>query len=256
MGTNAEMKVKAHKKLKREKSFTSHFEDILEISRLLGSSTVPEQVVETVLTHLCDRLGKRARCAFLEGDDLRLRFWAGEHVCPVGGLRIHKDSVVWDVVKKGVAINLTEPRQTNGYKHTLSEPIKIKAVIPLSYVDPLTREERKLGALIVDSGKEGIPISPEDFEYLQVIAELLSAIMGRADLVRQLMASCQRQEAILMETAHNFRNRIAAIGGFSRHIVQHAQGTELADQAARLYSEAKELETHLAQFEKYMALKT
>jgi hypothetical protein len=121
---------KAIKKVKREKSFYGHFEDILDVARLLGSSMVPEKVFETVLTHLSERLGKMARCAFLEGDDLRLRFWAGEHVCPVGDLKVHKDSIVWDVVKKGVAINLTEPRQTNGYTHTLSELIKIKAVIP------------------------------------------------------------------------------------------------------------------------------
>ena len=246
---------KAVKRSHKTKSFCGQFEDILEIARLLGLSTVPERVIETVLTHLCERLGKRARCAFLEGDDLRLRFWAGEHVCPVGGLQVHKDSIVWDVVNKGIAINLIEPKQTNGYTHTLSKPIKIKAVIPLKYADPVTREEKKLGALIVDSGKEGIPISEEDFEYLQVIAELLSAIMGRAELIEQLMASCRRQEAILMETAHNFRNRIVAIGGFSRQMVELAQDTKFAERASRLYSEVKGLEAHLTVFEEYMKLK-
>jgi GAF domain-containing protein len=249
------MTVKAGKNLKRKKGLYGHFEDILNVARLLGSSTVPEKVLETVLSHLCERLGKRARCAFLEGDELRLRFWAGEYVCPVGGLQVRRDSIVWDVVKKGVAMNLTEPGQTAGYPHTLGEPIGIKAVIPLRHVDPITGEETKLGALIVDSGKEGTPISGEDFEYLQVIAELLSAIMGRVELVRQLMASCRRQETILTETAHNFRNRIVAIGGFSRHIEHLAQGTELGEQATRLYGEVKELEAHLAVFEKYMSLK-
>ena len=246
---------KANKGRKRKKNSQGKFQDIREIARILGSSTIPEKVFETVLTSLCERLGKRARCAFLEGDDLRLRFWAGEHVCPVGGLQVHRDSVVWDVVKTGTAINLTEPGQTDGYTHTLKKPIKIKAVIPLGYVDPLTGQERKLGALIVDSGKENVPMSAEDFEYLQVIAELLSAIMGRAELIQQLMASCRRQEAILMETAHNFRNRIAAIGGFSRHMVLIAQDTGLADEATRLYDEVRELEAHLAVFEKYMAPK-
>lgn len=246
---------KAVKKTQKGKSFYGRFEDILEIARLLGLSAVPERVIETVLTHLCERLGKRARCAFLEGDDLRLRFWAGEHVCPVGGLQVHKDSIVWEVVKKGVAINLVEPGQTNGYTHTLSKPIKIKAVIPLRYADPVTRKEKKLGALIVDSGKADIPISEEDFEYLQVIAELLGAIMGRAELIEQLMASCRRQEAILMETAHNFRNRIVAIGGFSRQMVELSQDTTFAERASRLYNEVKELEAHLAVFEEYMTLK-
>lgn len=243
---------KAAKKSRTQKDLHGHFRDILEAASLLGSSTIPEKVLETVLTHLCERLGKRARCAFLEGDDLRLRFWAGEHICPVGGLRVHKDSIVWDVVKKGIATNLTESRQTNGHTHTLSEPIKIKAVIPLGYVDPMTQQEKKLGALIVDSGKEGVPISTEDFEYLKVIGQLLSAIMGRAELVRQLMATCRWQEAILMETAHNFRNRIAVIGGFSRHIAQLAKGTELGEKAMHIHEEVKALEAHLAVFEKYM----
>ncbi|MCX8111452.1 MAG: hypothetical protein N3D15_09440, partial [Syntrophorhabdaceae bacterium] len=50
------------------------FGDILEIVHLLSSSASPEHIIETVLNHLCERLGKRARCAFLEGDDLTLRY--------------------------------------------------------------------------------------------------------------------------------------------------------------------------------------
>jgi hypothetical protein len=69
------------------------------------------------------------------------------------------------------------------------------------------------------------------------------------------MTSCRRQEAILMETAHNFRNRIAVIGGFSRRIAHLAEGTELADKAKHLHEEVTALEAHLAQFEKYMSLK-
>ncbi|MBP1729749.1 MAG: hypothetical protein H6Q55_178 [Deltaproteobacteria bacterium] len=230
------------------------FGDILEAARLLSSSTIPEKVVETVLTNLCERLGKRARCAFLEGEDLRLRFWAGEHICPVAGLQIHKESIVWDVLEKGAAVNLTDPHDTNGYTHTLTAPIKIKAIIPLSYADPLSGQQKKMGVLIVDSGKEGVPISPEDFEYLQVIGQLIGAIVGRAELVEQLMTSCRRQEVILMETAHNFRNRIAAIGGFSRRIARLAQDTELAETATHLQEEVVALEGHLSEFEKYMSL--
>lgn len=246
----------AVKRAKKEKNLQGHFQDILEAAGLLSSSTLPEKVVEMVLNDLSARLGKRARCAFLEGDDLRLRFWAGDHVCPIEGLQIDKDSVVWDAVKKGVAVNLTDPHQTNGYKHTLSAPIKVKAIVPLGYIDPMTQQENKLGVLIVDSGKEETPISEEDFQYLQVIGQLISAIIGRAKLVQQLMTSCNRQESILMETTHNFRNRIVVIGGFSRQIAQMAQGTELAEKAMLLQKEVKELESHLAVFEKYMSLKT
>ncbi len=246
----------AVKKAKKEKGLQGHFQDILEAVSLLGSSTVPGKVIEMVLNDLRERLGKRARCAFLEGDDLKLRFWAGDHVCPIEGLQIHKDSVVWDALKKGVAVNLTDPHQTNGYKHTLSAPIKVKAIVPLSYVDPMTQQENKLGVLIVDSGKEEAPISTEDFQYLQVIGQLISAIIGRAKLIEQLMTSCNRQESILMETTHNFRNRIVVIGGFSRQIAQMAQGTELAEKAMRLQKEVRALESHLAVFEKYMSQKT
>ena len=232
------------------------FQDILEVARLLSSSTIPEKVIEAVLTHLCERLGKRSRCALLEGDDLRLQFWAGEHSCPVGGLLVDKNSIVWDVVNKGIAINLTDPRQTNGYTHSLAEPIKIKSIIPLTYVDPITQQKKKLGALIIDSGQEGVPISEEDFEYLQVIGQLISAIAGRTELIQQLMTSCRRQEAILLQTAHNFRNSIAVIGGFSQRIAQLTIDKELAAKATHLHEEVKTLEAHLAEFETYMNLKT
>jgi len=232
------------------------FRDILEVAHLLSSSVVPEKVIETVLTHLCERLGKRSRCALLEGDDLRLRFWAGDHTCPVGGRTVDRNSIVWDVLRKGEPINLTDPRQTNGYAHTLAQPIKIKSIIPLAYVDPLTQQTRKFGVLIVDPGQEGVPVSEENFEYLQVIGQLISAVAGRAELIRQLMTSCRRQEAILMQTAHNFRNSIAVIGGFSQRIAQMALDKEVAEKATHLYEEVQTLEGHLAEFEGYMSLKT
>jgi len=89
-----------------------------------------------------------------------------------------------------------------------------------------------------------------------VIGQLISAIAGRAELIRQLMTSCRRQEAILMETAHNFRNSIAIIGGFSRRIAQKAQDGEVAEKAALLREEVENLEGHLAEFEAYMSMKT
>jgi GAF domain-containing protein len=230
------------------------FRDILDVARLLSSSTVPEKVIEAVVTGLCERLGKRSRCALLEGDDLRLRFWAGEPSCPVGGLPVDKNSIVWDVVNKGIAINLTDPRQTNGYTPSLAEPIKIKSIIPLTYVDPVTQQKKKLGALIVDSGQEGVPISEEDFEYLQIIGQLISAIAERTELIQQLTTSCRRQEAILMQTDHNFRNSIAVIGGFSRRIARLTIDRELAAKAMHLHEEVRTLEAHLEEFETYMNL--
>jgi hypothetical protein len=232
------------------------FQDILEAAHLLSSGAAPEKVVENVLVRLCERLGKRCRCVLLEGDDLRLRFWAGEHSCPIEGLKVVSGSIVWDAVRSGAALNLTDPRQTEGYSHSLSQPIKIKSVIPLAYTDPITGQPKKLGALIVDSGPAGEPIPEEDFEYLQVIGELISAILGKAELIQRLMTSCGRQEAILMETAHNFRNSIAVIGGFALRVAQLAVDTELAEKATHLHEEVKRLESHLAVFEKCMSLKS
>jgi hypothetical protein len=59
-----------------------------------------------------------------------------------------------------------------------------------------------------------------------------------------------------METAHNFRNNIVIIGGFSRRIAKLAEGTEMAENAMDLQEEVKALEVHFAEFEKYMNLKT
>lgn len=241
-------------KPRKKRKNAGPFRDILETASVLSSSEIPEKVIETVLTNLCERLGKRCRCALLEGDDLRLRFWAGEHSCPLGGVRIKENSIVWDAVKKGIPINLTDASQSNHFEHTLGDPINVKSIIPLRYVDPLSKQKMNLGALIVDSGKEGIPISEEDFEYLQVIGQLISAIVGRKELIQQLMKSCRRQEAILLEAAHNFRNDILVIGGFSRRIAKLAENTEIAKIALDLQDEVRDLEKHFAEFEKNIIL--
>ena len=52
--------------------------------------------------------------------------------------------------------------------------MKIKAVVPLRYVDPRTHQEVKFGVLVVDSGKEQAPITEEEFEYLQITADLIA----------------------------------------------------------------------------------
>lgn len=236
------------------KEFSGPFRDILDIATLLSTSDIPERVIETVLTQLCDRLGKRARCALLAGEGLTLRFWAGNHACPIDGLRIKENSIVMEAVRKGTPINLTDPRQSNGYNHTLDTPINVKSIIPLSYTDPMTKGKKTFGVLIVDSGREDVPISSDEFEYLQVIGQLISAIVGRAELIHRLMDTCHNQEAILMEAAHNFRNSIAIIGGFSRRIAKLARDTELAESAKELQDEVQSLEQYFDEFEKKMNL--
>ena len=96
------------KKTRTEKDKPGPLRDILDTVVVLSASEIPEKAIETVLTGLSGRLGKRARCALLEGKDLNLRFWAGEHTCPIGGVKIRENSIVWDAVKKGTPINLTD----------------------------------------------------------------------------------------------------------------------------------------------------
>ena len=57
---------------------------------------------------------------------------------------------------------------------------------------------------------------------------------------------------MVRETAHAFRNRITAVGGFSRRIAELAKDKDLADEAKLLYQEVQLLESHLEQFKKYI----
>jgi signal transduction histidine kinase len=156
------------------------------------------------------------------------------------------------VVREGIPVNLTDPSQTKGYRHTLAEQVKIKAIIPLKYVDPLTQEEKRVGALIVDSGQEGVPISDQDFEYLKVIGELIGAAAGKAQLVDQLVESYRSKESMVREAVHVLRNRITAIGGFSRRIAQVTKNNGLTQTAKNILEEVQGLEAYLERFEKYM----
>lgn len=59
---------------------------------------------------------------------------------------------------------------------------------------------------------------------------------------------------MVRETAHAFRNRLTAIGGLSRRMVQLAKNTDLAKEARMVYEEAEALETQLERFEKYIGI--
>ncbi|MGQ9788920.1 MAG: hypothetical protein ACUVQM_06445 [Candidatus Hadarchaeaceae archaeon] len=59
-----------------------------------------------------------------------------------------------------------------------------------------------------------------------------------------------RKEIMVGETAHVFRNRFTAIGGFNRRNAELAKDNDLAKEARLLYQEVKLLESHLEQFEK------
>ena len=154
-------------KIKKE-DLLRRYQDLLEIARLVSWCMNRDHLIKTCLDHIGQRLGKRARYLLMEGDELKVHSWVGRYECPIEQVPVHKESIVWRIVKKGEPLNLTDPKQIEGCRHTLAEGVKIKAIIPLRYVDSLTQEEIRVGALIVDSGEEGVPFSSEDSEYLKI----------------------------------------------------------------------------------------
>jgi hypothetical protein len=149
-------------------------------------------------------------------------------------------------------VNLTGARETKEYRLIPEEEQKITAIVPLWYVDHMTQAERIVGALIIESNGAGTPISSGDFDYLKLVGELIGGAIGKVELGEQIIESYRRKEAMVKETTHLFRNRITAIGTFSRHIARSAHRTDLARKARMLYQEVLELEAHLTRFEKYM----
>jgi GAF domain-containing protein len=244
-------KIRAKKPKIEAEDLVKRYQDLLEIARLVSWCTNRDHLIKTCLDHISQRLGKRARYVLMEGDELKLHCWVGKYECPVEQAPVHKESIVWGIVEKGTPLNLTDPKEIKGHRHTLAEKVKIKAIIPLWYVDTLTQLEKKVGALIVDSGKEGVPISGEDFEYLKVVGELIGAAVGKAELSEQLIESYRKKEAIVKQTADAFRNRITIIGTISRRIARLAKDPALAQDAEILYQEIQSLESHLERFEKY-----
>ena len=228
------------------------YQDLLEIARLVSWCTNRDHLIKTCLDHIHQRLGKRARYLLMEGEELKLHSWVGRYEHPVEEAPVHKESIAWEVIQKGIPLNLTDPKEIEGHRHTLAERGKIKAIIPFQYVDSLTQEEIRTGALIVDSGKEGVPISEEDFEYLKVIGELIGAAVGKAQLTEQLVESYRKKEAMVKQTADAFGNRVTVIGMVSRRIVRLAKDPALAQDAEILHQEIELLESDLEQFEKYI----
>jgi len=230
------------------------YQDLLEMARLVSWCMNRDHLIKTCLDHIGQRLGKRARYLLMEGDELKVHSWVGRYECPIEQVPVHKESIVWRIVEKGEPLNLTDPKQIEGYRHTLAEGVKIKSIIPLRYVDSLTQEEIRVGALIVDSGKEGVPISDEDFEYLKGIGEIIGAAVGKAELTGQLIESYRKKEAMVKQTVDAFRNRITVIGTISRRIARLTQDPALAQDTKILYQEIQLLESHLEQFEKQIEI--
>jgi len=227
------------------------YQDLLEIGRLVSWCTNRDHLIKTCLDHINQRLEKRARYLLMEGGELKLHSWVGKYECPVEQIPVHKESIARRIIQEGIPLNLTDSREIEGYQHTLAERVKIKAIIPFQYVDSLTQEEIRVGALIVDSGKDGVPISAEDFEYLKVIGELIGAAVGKAMLSEQLIESHQKREALVKQTEDAFRNRIAIIGTVAQRMARLAKDQALVQDAAILYKEIESLESVLDRFGKY-----
>jgi GAF domain-containing protein len=236
----------------KEVDLVKRYQDLLEMAHLVSWCTERDYLIKTFLEHINQRLEKRARCALMEGEELKICCWVGKYHYPIEQVPICQESIVWKAIKEREPLNLTNPQESEGYRHTLPEEVKIKSIIPLWHVDSLSQEEKFVGALIVDSGKEGTPISTEDFEYLKDVGELLGAAIGKADLTGKLGECYRGKEAMVMDTVDAFRNRIAAIGTISRRIERIAGGTVLAQEARVLIKEVQSLETRLEQFEEYL----
>jgi len=226
------------------------YADLVEIARLVSWCIDRDMLVRESLRQIQDRLGKRARCCFLEDGDLVITHWVGEHKDDLTEKRrCLKESIVWDVFKKGVAVNLTDRSSTDGFEHTLREQVKNKAIIPLDYVDALTQQEKRFGVLIVDSGSGQAPVSEADFEYLQTLGDLIGEAAGRGELVRQLIASYERRDEMVKDVAHSFRNRLTAIGGFAKRIARLSQGGDLRRHGELVAREVEKLEKELSRLE-------
>lgn len=230
-----------------EKRYT----DLVEIARLVSSCIDRDLIVRESLGHIQERLAKRARCCFLENGELVIKYWVGEHTDDLAGKKkCLKESIVWEIFKRGVAVNLTDKSSADGYQHTLGERVKRKVIIPLRYIDALTQQRKKFGVLIVDSGRKQTPVSKEDFEYLQILGDLIGEAGGKAELVRQLIGSYERREEIVKDVAHYFRNRLTTAGGFGRRIARLSRGGALKRYGEVISQEIQRLEEELARLEK------
>ncbi len=228
-------------------------EDLIDIARLLTLSFDKDVIIKKALEHIHERLGKRARYAVLEDGHLVMRYWVGEYETDfLTTTKIVKESILWKVFKGGEALNLTAPSQTNGYQHTLKDQVKIKAVVPLRYVDARTQQEVKIGVLVVDSGREQAPITEEEFEYLQIMADLIGEAADKAELAKELIRSYEKREELVKSVAHYLRNRFMVIGGFSRRLCKMIDDDATKEYADTISREVGEMEKSLKVLEEML----
>ena len=224
--------------------------DITEIAHLLSQSLDKDIIIRRVLAHINRRLGKRARYCVYKDSKLILQYCVGEyreHVEP--GKEIVRESVVWKAFEGGKALNFIHPSQTDGYHHTLKEQVKIKAAVPLIYVNPRTKQEVKFGILVIDSGSKGTPITDEEFAYLLVMADLVAETVGKTELVGELIESYEKRRELILTMTDYLRNRFMAIGGFARRLHKKLRSGEAKSYALVISNEVEKLEERLEALE-------
>ena len=237
-----------------DESYHSQLDDypreLTEIAHLLSQSFDKDMIIRRVLTHINRRLGKRARYCVYKDSNLVIQNCVGEYREDVRpGKKIVRDSVVWKAFEKGEALNFIHPSQCNGYQHTLQEQVKIKAAVPLKYVDPRTHQEVKFGVLIIDSGKKGIPITDDEFVYLLVMADLVAETVGKSELVKELVESYEKRREMIITMTDYLRNRFTAIGGFAQRLHKNLRSGEEKRYAMVISKEVEKLEDRLKSIE-------
>jgi len=224
--------------------------DVTEIAHLLSQSLDKDIIIKRVLAHINRRLGKRARYCAYKDSKLVIQCCVGEYSEYVEpGREILQESVVWEAFEKGKPVNFIHPSQSNGHQHTLKDQVKIKAAVPLSYVDPRTQQQVKFGILVIDSGKKGTPITEDEFAYLLVMADLMAETIGKSELVDELMESYEKRREMIITMTDYLRNRFMAIGGFARRLHKKLHTREEKNDAMIISKEIEQLEERLKNIE-------
>jgi hypothetical protein len=216
----------------------------------LSQSFDKDVIIRNVLELIHGRLGRRARYCLCAGTKLVIQYCVGDYrEAAIPGKEVVRDSVVWKAFEEGKALNFTHPSQTKGYQHTLQEQVKVKAAVPLKYVDPIRQQERKFGVLVVDSGKKGTPITEDEFVYLLVMADLVAEALGKAELLRELIESYEKRRELIVTLADYLRNRFMTIGGFARRLHRKLRSGEAKEYALIISDEVRKLEERLETIE-------
>lgn len=208
------------------------------------------RVVHRCLEEVWKRTGLRARLFLLESGDLVLRACVGGYQgCPETGLKVHPESVVWEVFETGQPENLTDPCRTQLRAHTLPSPVFLKAVIPLCATSE-AGEIVKLGALVVDAGASGEPIQERDFHYLQLVASLMAETLRSLVLMKRIRTKEMEKDKMAQEVSHIFRNRLTVIGGFARRLARGLWSAEAKKWAEIIREEVAAAEQALEDWRK------